>query len=152
MNKLITITMMTIALLGCSKDLQTVELPPEAVVISGSIVFAKVEDGLRLKVTEIGGINPENCYLGFSSQLDSALKRNFIKTTSIACGEDSREFKGFAVGNDTYHGLRVNPEDNSIISEDESFSILVTETLPLEGVSLQYYGDDSPIHFAIKSN
>ena len=150
MNKKFTIAMMPFVLLGCSNELQTVNLPPEAVLLSGSIFTAKVEDGLRLKVTELGGIKPENCYLGFNSTLDNDLKRNMVKTTSIMCGEETRTLKGFAVGGDSYHGLRVNPEDNSIISEDESFSILVTETLPLEGVSLQYYGEDSEIHFATK--
>ena len=150
MKKMLTIAMMPFVLLGCSKELQTVNLPPEAVVLSGAIFTAKVEDGLRLKVTELGGIKPENCYLGFSSTLEADLKRNMIKAASIMCGEETRTLKGFAVGGDSYHGLRVNPEDNSIISEDESFSVLVTETLSLEGVSLQYFGDDSHIHFAIK--
>lgn len=149
-SKSFAIAMMPFALIGCENKLQTVYLPPDTVLLAGSVFNAELEDRLLVKVSEIGSVKPENCYLQYTSTLENSLKRNLLKVTAISCGQDTRKLEGFVVGNDGYHGLRVEPESNAVIGEDESFSVLVTEQVSLAGLSVQYFGDNSPILYSIK--
>jgi len=151
LNRLILVTSIAVVLMGCSKELQNIKLPPEAVILSGFQFYAETEEPLLLKVSEIGGISPVNCFLGYSSRLDYVLKRNIVKFNFLQCGDQVREFNGIAVGNDNIYGLRVNPEDNSVLKEDRIFTVEVTDNLSLGGLSLQYFGDNSPIYFSANS-
>ncbi|WP_210467472.1 hypothetical protein [Vibrio crassostreae] len=147
MKRITVIIAFSFSIFGCSKDMQTVILPPDAVITSGFHIEGKVEDSLRLKVSEIGGINPENCHLGYSSNVDHIIKRNIIRIHSIQCDDQVREFKGLAVGQDTIVGLRINPEDYNILEEDRTFTVMVHETLKLGGLPLNYYSDKSEVVF-----
>jgi len=129
------------------QKLQTVNLPPGTVIPSGSVFSAKIEDGLLLKVYKLRGIKPENCSLNYTSQLDVVSKRNILRIVSIQCGSTHRELEGFALGSDGATGLRVNPKNKQVTKEDEIFSVVVTKTLSLQGMSLEYYGSNSKIQF-----
>ena len=81
---------------------------------------------------------PQNCYANYEGEKSEATNRLLLNVISIECGNESADFTGQGVGSDGLNGLRLNPQ-REVHESDNEFFIVVTNTLHLDGLTIDYY-------------
>lgn len=126
------------ALAGCGNELKTVTANDKYVVPTAAMLEAQFVEGQRIQITRLGSMNPQNCYANYEGKISEVTNRLLLNVMSIECGNLSADFTGQGVGGDGLNGLRLNPQ-REVRESDNEFFIVVTNTLNLDGLTIDYY-------------
>ncbi|MEZ8733597.1 hypothetical protein [Vibrio sp. 10N.239.312.D08] len=134
----LTALLSALVLTGCGNELKSVTANDKYVVPIAAMLEAQFVEGQRIQITRLGNMNPQNCYANYEGEKSEVTNRLLLNVISIECGNLSADFTGQGVGSDGLNGLRLNPQ-REVHGSDNKFFILVTNTLNLDGLTIDYY-------------
>ncbi|MDA0152168.1 hypothetical protein OH460_07640 [Vibrio sp. Makdt] len=111
----------------------------DAIIEAGTVI--PVEVGLQFAITPriLLGKVPTNCMISYTARYSGNSDRMMIEPDILQCSGESKKLYGYIIDNDDGRGIKVVPGfNNETLYENRKFKLVVTKSLSLSGVVINY--------------